>query len=98
MSASICSSSRRMPVRFTRSSTDAKRLGRFAEFEEFAGFGGLAGPVLQSCEHVLQKYTPARTTSIIDSSSHPHLGQYTGIRDWGFGIGSVLSLPALSIE
>ena len=53
MSASICSSSRRMPVRVTRSSTDLNR-----------GVPGASGAIgargamgcVQSCEQLLQKY------------------------------------------
>src|SRR5215207_1501295 len=67
MSASVCSSSLRIPVRATRSSTDLNLNGGSI------GSVGCDG-TLQSCEHVLQKYDPAFTISIIDSSSHPHFG------------------------
>src|SRR5207302_963622 len=71
MSASVCSSSRRMPLRLTRSSTDANRC------ERCGGCGGCerCGGCVQSCEHVLQKKDPGLTISSMDWSSHPHLGQ-----------------------
>src|SRR6185436_21123412 len=69
-----------MPVRLTRSSTDWKRGGgstgsfswfvRFVEFVKFVEFVRF----VQSCAQLLQKYAPAFTVSIIDSSSHPHFG------------------------
>src|SRR4029077_3123917 len=61
MSASVVSSSRRRPVRWTTCSMDEKRPI------------GCSGTV-HSCAHVLQKYVPSLTTSIIDSSSDPHFG------------------------
>src|SRR6476660_6764398 len=67
MSASICSSSRRMPVRLTRSSTEENRGPREAD-----------GRTVQSCAQLLQKNDPALTTSSIDPSSQPHFGQEKG--------------------
>src|SRR5688572_16259036 len=74
MSASVCSSSLRIPVRVTKSSTDLKRGGASNGSVGREGDVGRDG-CAQSCEHVLQKYEPAFTVSIIVSSSHPHLGQ-----------------------
>src|SRR5436305_1305210 len=69
-----------MPVRLTRSSTDAKRR--------------CAGPApcspRQSCEQVLQKNIPGLTSSSMLGSSQPHLGQRSGSERFGserFGSG-----------
>src|SRR5262245_7271917 len=71
MSASVCNSSRRAPVRRTRSSTERNRKERCEGCEGCAECD-------QSCAHVLQKNDPSRTTSIIDRSSHPHFGHRSG--------------------
>src|SRR5258706_12773879 len=62
-----------MPVRLTKSSTDPNRC------EPPAPPAPLAPSVSQSCEQVLQKKNPGRTTSSIDASSHPHLGHLSGV-------------------
>src|SRR3989338_6243950 len=82
MSASVCSSSRRIPVRVTKSSTEVNLGGVSNGKIGCAGCDRCVGGdgCVQSCEHVLQKYDPAFTVSIIDSSSHPHFGHIVGIR------------------
>src|SRR5580765_933375 len=66
MSASATSSSRRRPLRDTRSSIDAKRA--------FSYGAGLSGPrSFQSKEQLLQK-PRSQSISIIDASSQPHFG------------------------
>src|SRR3954452_22560180 len=88
MSASVTSSSRRRPLRATRSSSDAnrrsperlegrspERLGdRSPERLALRWLALLRFALIQSCEQLLQNHRPLVTCSSIDGSSQPHFG------------------------
>src|SRR4051794_14175706 len=82
MSASVTSSSRRRPLRATRSSSELKRGGRSPERfpdrspERLAllWLALLRFALTQSCEQLLQNHRPLVTCSSIDGSSQPHFG------------------------
>src|SRR3954452_17130461 len=75
MSASVTSSSRRRPLRATRSSSDENRRsperleGRSPERLALLRFA-----LTQSSEQLLQNHRPLVTCSSIDGSSQPHFG------------------------
>src|SRR5688500_17937733 len=91
MSASICSSSRRMPVRLTRSSTERKRGCDECDRPVRCSASREGGCVVQSCEQVLQKYSPALTTSNMERSSHPHFGQISAVNPFPSSLSPLLS-------
>src|SRR5438128_11039968 len=87
MSASVTSSSRRRPLRATRSSSEANRGRRSPERLALLWLA-----LTQSCEQLLQNHRPLVTCSSIDGSSQPHFGQAQ--RTWSASLSGERAIAA----